>query len=68
MKIKDLVIWMCETYEAKSLVGHRIGAKEWRNAAFAMLVQVVMQENAITKTEAELLLTEEVNEFYRPEN
>lgn len=68
MNITGLVIWMCETYEAKHTVGHRIGAKEWRNAAYDMLVQVVMQENEIDKAEAEALIIEEVNEFYRPEN
>lgn len=68
MNITGLVIWMCETYEAKSLVGNRIGAKEWRNAVFATLVQVVMQENEIDKDAAETLLLEEIEDYYQRKN
>lgn len=64
LRMEHLVAWMCETYEAKSVVGHKIGAKEWKIAAFDTLVQVAMQLHESTKENAETWIAEEVQEYY----
>ena len=64
LNMSTLIAWLWETYDAKNIVGGRIGAKEWRNAAFDTLVQAAMQSEGCTKEYAETWLAEEVTEYY----
>lgn len=64
MKNMALITWFWKTYEAKSIINGKDGAREWRNGAFDALVQMLLAENPHwSKDEAETWLVEEINEI-----